>query len=69
MKTHRTIGLRVHVLINQRVGAFAHMLGRAFGGNTAIGQNHHMVSDAKGLFQFVRHKNTGQAHSVVELAN
>ena len=45
------------------------MLGRAFSGDTAIGQNHHMVGDTKGLFQFVGHKNTGQAHGVVELAN
>ena len=45
------------------------MLGRALGGDAAVGQNHHMVGDAKGLLQLVRHKHAGQAHGVIELAD
>jgi hypothetical protein len=40
-------------LLHQRIGAGAHLLGRALGGNAAGPQNHHMVGHAEGFFQIV----------------
>ena len=40
---HRPFGLRVDELRDQRIGGRAHLLGRALGGDLAVGQDDHLV--------------------------
>ena len=44
-------------------------IGSSLRGNSAVGQNNHLVGNPKGLFQVVGHHNAGNAQSVVELTN
>jgi hypothetical protein len=60
MEIHRAFGQRVDELVHQRVGAVAHFVGRALRGDAAVGQDDHVVGDAEGFFQVVRHDDAGE---------
>src|SRR5665647_498785 len=68
MKPHRAIRAFIHVLEHQRIGTIAYLLHSTLERDLSIVQNDNMIGNLKGLFKFMRYKNTGQSHGVIELS-
>src|ERR1035437_10579310 len=69
MKPHRAIRAFIHILEHKRIGTFAYLLHSTLERDLSIVENDNMIGNLKGLFKFMRHKNTGQSHGIIELTN